>query len=56
MIFREKVSRQHRDVCFPLTQRGHLKRDRVDPVVEVPAESPLVDELREVVMGRRDQP
>ena len=43
-----------RDVVLALAQRRHVDRDDVEAVVEVLAELPVGDHLRQVAVGRRD--
>ena len=46
--------RQRRDVLGLVAQRGHRDGDHVDPIVEVLAELPLLDQLLEILVRRRD--
>ena len=44
---------QFRHVAEPLAQRRHADDDDVQPVVQVLAEAAFLDQLRQVIVGRR---
>src|SRR5678815_1042333 len=50
----EEILRQLDHVFTPVTQRRHLDVHTVQPVVQVQAESPLIDERRQRSVGRHD--
>ena len=52
----QEMPRQWQDVLAPLLQRRHPKDPAGDPVVQVAAEMPALDRLRQVPVGRADQP
>ena len=49
-----EVLHQHRNVLFPLPQRGHLERKDVQPVKEILAESPSGRSIDQIAVRGSD--
>ena len=56
VVLLDEVPDQQRDVLPPLPQRGQVNADDVQTVEQVLAESPFLDLLRQVPIGRGNQP
>src|SRR5215470_9556822 len=55
-MLRDEVAYEQRDVLGPLAERGKVDRKDVQPVVEVRAELPILDQLLERTVRRGDDP
>ena len=52
----DHVRRERGNVAWPVAQRGQMKRLLANPKIKVLAESSLLDQLRQGLMRRADQP
>ena len=54
VVLRQKVLREERNVLAAIAQRRQVNPDDVDPVEQILAETPVGDELRQILIRRGD--